>query len=197
GGMSTDPAGKNKKNHERGSGRGTLGLTKKEARPGNDSALSAPPCEPMTPRLRVTRSRGGRREPEPGSASAFPDPPRDPRPARLQRCAGGVARELVGRQAAGEVGGDLAGERARTLLIRRLAGERRAHAGGPVLEAFLELREVPGHVVGEAEVRDDQALGPPHGEPGEALPPRLEIEVRRRRERQDDARVVEAQPARV
>src|SRR5690606_17374237 len=93
GGMIPDSAGRNHNDHERGSGRGTLGLTKKEARPGNDSALSAPPCEPMTPRLRVTRSRGGRREPEPGSASAFPDPPRDPRPARLQRRAGGVARE--------------------------------------------------------------------------------------------------------
>src|SRR5690606_41891683 len=62
GGMIPDPAGRNHNNHERGSGRGTLGLTKKEARPGNDSALSAALCELITPRLCVTWSRGGRGE---------------------------------------------------------------------------------------------------------------------------------------
>src|SRR5690606_3898796 len=51
GGMSRDPTGRNHIHHERGSGRGTLGLTKNAARPGTDSAISASPREP---KLRVS-----------------------------------------------------------------------------------------------------------------------------------------------
>src|SRR5690606_41395352 len=57
GGMSTAPTGRNHSQHECGSGRSTLGSATNGARPGSNSAISASPCELMTPRLRVSLER--------------------------------------------------------------------------------------------------------------------------------------------
>ncbi len=45
GGMSTDPTGRNHIQNKHESGRGALGAAKNAARPGNLSAIFAPPCE--------------------------------------------------------------------------------------------------------------------------------------------------------
>src|SRR5690606_21275342 len=69
GGMSMDPTGRNHIQYERGSGRGTLGLTKNTARPGS------PP--PRSPRLRVRKNSAALCEPRAA--------PRDTEPRRSRR----------------------------------------------------------------------------------------------------------------
>jgi hypothetical protein len=56
---------------------------------------------------------------------------------------------------------------------------------GPAVELLVEAREVAGHVGERPEVRDRQRAGFPSGDAVDGGVPRLDVDVRRRRRRQD------------
>src|SRR5947207_1940752 len=82
-------------------------------------------------------------------------------------------------------------------FVRTIAVDRALRNLGDVAQAGLEVIEMFADAAIRAEVCDEHGLRLPRANPGDALPPRLEVDVGRRRRRQREHLRREAQTRRV